>query len=178
MSSVTAIYPPPGPGVALTDIPDLPPPPPPELGHFKRAAMRVPSWVAPLAVGAVAATACAYVGLVDPNQPSSSPFYPVCTFRQLTGFDCPGCGLTRALHALVTGDPLRAIDHNVFILALVPVAVYMYARWVIASTTGHQLPTVRVPRFLAYSLLPLVLAFWVVRNVPVGPLSFLASNAG
>ncbi len=37
---------------------------------------------------------------------------PVCTFRQVTGVPCPGCGSTRALTALANADLLSAFRLN------------------------------------------------------------------
>src|SRR6476646_11756481 len=49
--------------------------------------------------------------------PTTTHFLPVCPLYALTGFACPGCGMTRAFHALFHGDFLTALDFN----ALVPV---------------------------------------------------------
>jgi hypothetical protein len=35
-----------------------------------------------------------------------------CLFKILFGFECPGCGMTRALAAIFHGDFLRAIELN------------------------------------------------------------------
>jgi len=48
--------------------------------------------------------------------PGTHRFYPVCMFHQLTGLNCPGCGSTRALYALLHGNlPLALKDNSLFI---------------------------------------------------------------
>jgi Protein of unknown function (DUF2752) len=44
--------------------------------------------------------------------PEHFAFYPACPFHTLTGWDCPGCGSTRALAALLHGELLRALSLN------------------------------------------------------------------
>ena len=50
--------------------------------------------------------------------PVTSGFYPQCAFKQATGLDCPGCGTTRALHALVHGRVVDAFLFNPFLFAV------------------------------------------------------------
>ena len=40
-----------------------------------------------------------------------------CPIHSLTGFFCPGCGSTRAVRALLTGDLQLALHNNVLLLA-------------------------------------------------------------
>jgi hypothetical protein len=40
-----------------------------------------------------------------------------CPIHSLTGFFCPGCGSTRAVRALLTGDLQLAIHNNTLLLA-------------------------------------------------------------
>ncbi len=57
--------------------------------------------------------------------PSTHGFYPVCLFHVLTGLNCPGCGMTRALHALLHGNFLLALkDNALFVAALTVLAVW------------------------------------------------------
>ena len=41
---------------------------------------------------------------------------PKCSFKLLTGLSCPGCGLQRAVHALLNGEPMKAIQYNYFLV--------------------------------------------------------------
>src|SRR6478609_6809701 len=42
-----------------------------------------------IGTGAVLAGSLAYVGLADPHRPGF--LFPVCPFKALTGWNCPGC---------------------------------------------------------------------------------------
>lgn len=53
---------------------------------------------------------------------------PGCTFRRLTGLECPGCGGTRALRSLICGDIGAAIRYNPFIIAALPILLAEYIR--------------------------------------------------
>jgi hypothetical protein len=48
--------------------------------------------------------------------PATSAFYPVCQFHRLTGWNCPGCGMTRSLHALLHGHFTVAIRDNALLV--------------------------------------------------------------
>jgi hypothetical protein len=143
---------------------------------------------APLAVGAVALLATAYVDLVDPNAPGH---YPLCPTKAVTGLDCPGCGGLRAVHSLTHGDVVGAVDHNAFVvLVLLPVAVVLWLAWLVRSLRGpvedaDPAPRSRVERLAdALTSRPAVvagvvvmLAFTVVRNIDALPaLAWLGSG--
>jgi Protein of unknown function (DUF2752) len=53
-----------------------------------------------------AAGMAAGFGAVGYFDPVNSGLFPVCPLYTLTGFACPGCGLTRAFHSLFHGDVL------------------------------------------------------------------------
>lgn len=125
-----------------------------------------PNWkggLQPLGLVAIAAAGCAYVALVDPNRSSA---YPQCPLRAITGYDCPGCGLTRAVYSLMHGNVGQAIDHNVLIVLLLPLALFGFVRWT-ASRLGYQMP--RLPRWRSWMTVAVgvaVFGFLIVRNLP------------
>lgn len=60
---------------------------------------------------------CAVVYALDPAE---QPLMPKCVFKLLTGFDCPGCGFQRALHAFLHGQWASAARYNLFLLLALP----------------------------------------------------------
>ena len=50
--------------------------------------------------------------------PATHGFYPARVFHSLTGWNCPGCGATRALHALLHGNVRLAWRDNALFVAL------------------------------------------------------------
>lgn len=128
-----------------------------------------------LAATAAAALAAAGAGVwvlrrFDPNA-ADSPL-PGCLFYHLTGLYCPGCGMTRALHALVHGDPVQMLAMN----PLLPVLMIALPLLIVQSL-GYRLP---LPRRMTARLtdgkfwLVLLGAFWVLRNLPWPPFAWLA----
>lgn len=45
--------------------------------------------------------------------------FPPCPFHSITGIQCPGCGMTRALIAIINMDLKRAVAFNPFSLILI-----------------------------------------------------------
>ncbi|SDP44823.1 Protein of unknown function [Pedococcus dokdonensis] len=102
------------------------------------------------------------VALVDPNQPGH---YPTCPFLALSGYYCPGCGTLRGLHDLAHGDLAGALARNPLMVLAAGGLLVAFVLWSRRLWLGR--PRTRVaPAALLYGLLALVLAFWVLRNVP------------
>ncbi len=61
--------------------------------------------------------------LYDPMQVS---FYPRCPSKTLCGYDCPGCGSLRAIHALTHGDLVAAWNFNPALFFAIPLAIIFF----------------------------------------------------
>ena len=72
----------------------------------------------------LAAAALAVAAVVFFFNPATHQFYPVCQFHRLTGLNCPGCGMTRALYELLHGKLSGALrDNALFVMSLGAVMV-------------------------------------------------------
>ena len=103
--------------------------------------------------------------------PNTHGFYPVCLFHQLTGFNCPGCGMTRALYALLHGNFLLALkDNALFIFTL----TFLAARgaWFAAKHFYRKPAGQFISPKMLWVFLIVAAIFTVLRNLPA--FSFLS----
>jgi hypothetical protein len=124
-------------------------------------------WWTGFAVVAVAAGAVLY-GF----DPAHYSLYPVCLFHRLTGLDCPGCGSSRALHALLHGRLLEALHFNLLLVLSLPVFAFLGIRHLTCRLRSGTAPGIS-PRWLWWYLAAWV-AFGIVRNLPVPILASFA----
>ena len=125
----------------------------------------------PPAQAAVIALGMAVVYLADPRVQG---VYPVCPFFGLTGFHCAGCGTMRALHTLMRGDVAAAIGYNALAMTSLPFIAYSGARAAMSAFGLPSPPRAFIPHRWIWTLLAGVIAFWILRNVPVHPFAALA----
>jgi hypothetical protein len=88
---------------------------------------------------------------------------PLCPLHATTGLWCPLCGGLRAVDALVHGDVVVALQLNLLVVLLVPLAL----AWTLDALRRerHGVPARRVPRGAVVALVVAALVFGVVRNL-------------
>ena len=111
---------------------------------------------------AAALLLCALLLIFPPTRFS---FYPICPIRELLGIQCPGCGATRALAALLRGHLVEALRLNALFVLLLPgalaAAVESYRR---AMRPGvFRWPQPSAPAL--YATLAAAALFTIVRNI-------------
>ena len=102
---------------------------------------------------ALVAGGAAALFFIDPRQAS---FLPSCPLHTCTGLYCPGCGSTRALHALVHGRWGSAWRFN-------PLAVLALPGLAALAVWRKQMPHPAV----GWSVLTIVFLFGILRNIPL-----------
>ncbi|MGB7749212.1 MAG: DUF2752 domain-containing protein [Verrucomicrobiia bacterium] len=97
--------------------------------------------------------------------PTKHGFYPICLFHSLTGWNCPGCGATRAAYQLLHGHLFRALhDNALFVLTLAALAAQ--GLWLALKKIRNQPVAFVVPPKVLWALLVIALAFTALRNLP------------
>jgi len=112
-----------------------------------------------LLVGAIGLTYYLWVRMTN--------LYIPCIFKRLTGFRCPGCGITHMIMAVCRLDFLTAWNENPFLFVALPVMGIVYAvNAVFYIQKGVKKQYGKGMRVLEYTMLLLTVIFWVVRNIP------------
>lgn len=145
------------------------------IGGMARGAMVGGSgrWIAVVAAMAVLLLAAAGAWVlrsVDPERPGAA--YLACRFHEMTGLQCPGCGMTRATHHLLNGRVERAFYFNAFYVAALPLTA-VWGVWWVRHWWSEQPLTVRARKVNAWLGLCFLLAwlgFGVFRNLPGWPM--------
>lgn len=98
-----------------------------------------------------------------------------CVFRRLTGFYCPGCGLTRMFAAIFEGDIVAAFGYNRLCFILLPLAVIMIIRASLRYIRcGKVLDGNKADIIILLSAAALLVVFGILRNLPA--FEFLAPS--
>lgn len=124
----------------------------------------------PVALLAIGTLAIVLLLQFDPNL-AGNPL-PPCPSRWLTGLYCPGCGATRALHALLHGNIEKAFSMNpVFVLAM-PIVLLLLLQQITKLPDGLA----KAAKFFsdARPWAWLLIGFAVLRNLPWYPFNLLA----
>jgi hypothetical protein len=130
-------------------------------GNLIRDSISRRRWLA-TAVLAAALLLCAAL-LIYPPTPSS--FYPTCPIRQYFGIDCPGCGATRALAALLRGHLLEALRLNALFVLLLPFALAGAIETYRRALRPGQFHWPQPPAPAIYATLAAAAIFTIARNV-------------
>jgi hypothetical protein len=105
--------------------------------------------------------------------PAETPFIPMCPCRLLTGLYCPGCGSLRAIHAVTRLRIDRALGYNPLLVLLLPLFIWFFAANLGTACWGPDKIKLSLPPVFAKSLLLIIVAYFVVRNIPAYPFTLL-----
>ena len=98
--------------------------------------------------------------------PIRHAWMPQCPFRLLTGWNCPACGLQRALHALLHGRFQEAFSYNYFFIVSIPYLIALLISAVQKQWHRGQDFTRAVEHpFIARTYIVLFILWGIVRNL-------------
>lgn len=115
-----------------------------------------------------------YFYLNDPSDKGNA--YISCTFKNLTGWDCAGCGGQRSLHHLLHFEWAEAFRYNAFLVVFTPYFLVLIFYAVRDFIYGSGYPK----RFwfsgkMALVFVILIILYTIARNLPYYPFTLLAT---
>lgn len=110
------------------------------------------------------------VGWFDPGKAS---FFPGCPLLNVTGFACPGCGLTRGFHELFHGNLVAALDFNALVPVYALILTFLTVLFASIAIRGRGLRYSPLNTATLGVFLGLSAVFGVMRNIPAEPFRWL-----
>lgn len=98
----------------------------------------------------------------------NAPVPGTCVSRELSGIECPGCGLTRSFISLGHGEFHRAWQFNpagfvIFLIVAGQIPYRIVQLWRIRQ--GRELPRSKATMWIAYVAVLALLSQWAVRRI-------------
>lgn len=98
--------------------------------------------------------------------PAQYVWMPKCPFHLLTGWNCPSCGMQRAIHALLHGHFIQAVSYNYFLVACVPYVVALLMAEVLKwLQRGNEFIRAVQHPVIARVYIIMFFLWWIIRNL-------------
>lgn len=98
--------------------------------------------------------------------PSTAVYAPKCPMKMLTGLSCPACGIQRFIHAMLHGQPLRAIGYNYYLGYALPYAMLFVVEWAMPrGKRRDSLARVIENRYVVWFYIITFFLWMIVRNI-------------
>ncbi|MFV0305203.1 MAG: DUF2752 domain-containing protein [Moheibacter sp.] len=114
--------------------------------------------------------------LYSHNPSNKENFYASCTFKSVTGLDCPGCGGQRSVHHLLHFDIVQAFRFNAFFVLALPYILLLIFHevrlffWKIPKPKNFL-----TSNKMLWIFVVAILLFGLIRNLPYYPFTLLAT---
>ena len=97
-------------------------------------------------------------------------FYIPCAIHELTGFYCPGCGLTRMIFALGHFRIAEAFGYNQLMFIGLPILLFYFGYQIYLYIFDRKDKVLsKFPKWIPIVLLVIVIAWGIIRNLPMFP---------
>lgn len=94
---------------------------------------------------------------------------PVCLIHRFSGWHCPGCGMTRAIHALLMGEPGLAFLYNPLGMLALPVLAGCWLLRCLHAGSRREGREIHHGS-IALAVLFVLIGYGILRNLPYWPI--------
>ena len=93
-------------------------------------------------------------------------FFVPCIFHEITGYKCPGCGITHALFELINFNFKEAFFYNPLVLIYMPfILIYFFYLDYLYIYDKKDKILKKIPNFVMTIILIITLLYGVLRNI-------------
>lgn len=85
-----------------------------------------------------------------------------CIFNKVTGLYCPGCGITRAIKSLLSGDIQTSFRNNILLYTVIPL---LFIAMSLDRITKHKYK--KIYNIILIILLVITIGYAILRNLPM-----------
>ena len=114
---------------------------------------------------AVCCVVVCLIGVYYFYSPTESKFFPRCMFYVATGWECPGCGIQRALYALLHGEFYQAISYNPFLCLSLPYLLLAVVASFCKGRVADKVSKIVYNQYVVWGFIVLFFVWWIVRNL-------------
>lgn len=98
------------------------------------------------------------------HDPTHSYLAPKCPVFLLTGWECPACGIQRALHSILCGEWGSALRYNPFLCLSIPYALaVMWGAWG-KGRIAEKCYRFAFHRYTLWAYIAIFFGWWIFRN--------------
>lgn len=115
-----------------------------------------------------------YYYINDPSISQEGTVFAVCPFNYVTGLHCPGCGSQRAIHDILHIRILEAVKHNALLILVLLIASSKAYAFITKKYKPSYFYDLNGKSWFTYSVVFIVFAYWILRNIPIHPFTHLA----
>lgn len=90
-----------------------------------------------------------------------------CLFKLITGYDCPGCGITRCLFSLINLDIKSAFNYNALVTILIVPFIIYYSYMNYCYIFGKNNNVKKYINKISVFLLIVCFVYGIIRNLPI-----------
>lgn len=87
-----------------------------------------------------------------------------CIFHRVTGYDCPGCGGTRAVIFLLHGDVIKSFQYHPIVLYTVVIGGIFLLTQTVSRLTGGRIKPVHMKIFYFWIALGIIILNCIIKN--------------
>lgn len=107
------------------------------------------------------------MGLYISFNPEAYEWFPKCIFHQITGLQCPSCGVQRALHSLLIGEFVEAFHFNPFIIITTPLLLGVIYSKYFNTPSALLIRKYLLHRYSMYIYITMYFLWWIIRNCKI-----------